>query len=179
LTTPRDAIVKTSAGYVRGFKRGGVYTFRGIPYGADTSGAARFLPPRPPSAWSGVRWCLLYGPVCPQPVQEVHEVERLFVNGSRETRRGLPACKRMVASARSGAPPVIVGCTAVVSSVDRARNIPRTRRAYRPQGRCRFSQPSPRCAGLPDLSSIGGGFERSGTRECWISCSRPSGRATT
>lgn len=67
LTTPRNAVVATRAGRVRGFKRGEVYTFKGIPYGADTSGANRFQPPRPPVAWSHERPSLAYGPVCPQP----------------------------------------------------------------------------------------------------------------
>lgn len=70
LTTPETAQVNTTAGRVRGFERGGVYVFRGIPYGADTAASARFLAPRPAPSWQGVRSALNYGPVCPQPVRD-------------------------------------------------------------------------------------------------------------
>src|SRR5438270_9043810 len=32
-------VAETSAGKIRGFKRNGIYTFKGVPYGASTSGA--------------------------------------------------------------------------------------------------------------------------------------------
>ncbi len=60
------AVVETTAGRVRGFVRNGIYTFKGIPYGASTEGNARFVPAVKPARWSGVRSCLAYGPVCPQ-----------------------------------------------------------------------------------------------------------------
>ncbi len=36
-STPRSAIANTQYGKVRGFLDGGVFTFKGIPYGQDTS----------------------------------------------------------------------------------------------------------------------------------------------
>ena len=51
LTTPPNAVVKTTAGSVRGFMRGPIYIFKGIPFGMDTGGAARFLPPQAAAPW--------------------------------------------------------------------------------------------------------------------------------
>jgi para-nitrobenzyl esterase len=78
LTTP-DQTAMTNSGPVRGFKRGPVFIFKGIPYGADTGGAARFLPPQRPSPWKDVRLALVYGAVCPQPPSQA-PLEITFVN---------------------------------------------------------------------------------------------------
>ena len=80
LTTPSDAVATTTYGPVRGFKRSSVYIFKGIPYGADTGGPARFLPPKAPRAWDEIRLALLYGPVCPQRPSNYAPTELLFVN---------------------------------------------------------------------------------------------------
>jgi para-nitrobenzyl esterase len=60
------AVTETACGKVRGFVRRGVYTFRGIPYGASTGGERRFMPPAKPAPWKGVRSSLTYGYVSPQ-----------------------------------------------------------------------------------------------------------------
>ncbi len=62
-----SAVVATVDGDVRGCVFEGISTFRGIPYGASTSGVNRFRPPQPPQPWSGVRTCRLYGQSAPQP----------------------------------------------------------------------------------------------------------------
>ncbi|MGA7339648.1 MAG: carboxylesterase family protein [Terracidiphilus sp.] len=59
-------VVETSAGKVRGFQRNGIFVFKGVPYGASTSGAGRFMPPAKPEPWTGIRNALAYGRICPQ-----------------------------------------------------------------------------------------------------------------
>jgi len=63
---PYQPLVEIDAGKLRGRYDAGVYSFKGVPYGADTGGAARFLPPRPVQPWSGVRDAFDYGPRAPQ-----------------------------------------------------------------------------------------------------------------
>jgi para-nitrobenzyl esterase len=66
-----DAIanVDTKYGKVRGYILRGVHYFLGIPYGADTSGENRFMPPRKPKPWTDVFPALYYGPVSPQNME--------------------------------------------------------------------------------------------------------------
>ena len=60
------ATVETAHGQVAGYRHGSVFAFKGIPYADTTAGEHRFRAPRPPAAWSGVRSCRHFGPVCPQ-----------------------------------------------------------------------------------------------------------------
>ncbi len=60
------AVVATVDGDVQGCVVDGISIFRGIPYGAPTSGANRFRAPQPPAPWSGVRECRQYGESAPQ-----------------------------------------------------------------------------------------------------------------
>ncbi len=72
---PSSPIVETASGTVRGATRDGVHSFKGIPYGADTGGKNRWLPPQPVPAWTGVRDARDYGPRAPQnerPAKEPH-----------------------------------------------------------------------------------------------------------
>jgi len=53
-------VVEIAAGKLRGKLLGGIYSFKGIPYGASTAGRRRFMPPEPPLPWSDVREALAY-----------------------------------------------------------------------------------------------------------------------
>ncbi|HKE59802.1 MAG TPA: carboxylesterase/lipase family protein [Pyrinomonadaceae bacterium] len=65
-TVVADApVANTKAGRVRGYTDNGINVFKGIRYGADTTGR-RFMPPLPPAPWSDVRDALNYGPSAPQ-----------------------------------------------------------------------------------------------------------------
>lgn len=59
-------VVETADGKVRGIVSGGISVFKGLRYGADTSGRNRFLPPQPVKKWSGVRDHFDYGNIAPQ-----------------------------------------------------------------------------------------------------------------
>jgi len=59
-------IAETSAGKIRGVAENKIYTFKGIPYGASTAGAGRFLPPSKPQGWTGVKDTLELGLRAPQ-----------------------------------------------------------------------------------------------------------------
>ncbi len=61
-------IVETTSGTVSGALLDGVRSFKGLPYAAPPTGAARWAPPVPAPKWSGVRSATAFGPACFQPV---------------------------------------------------------------------------------------------------------------
>jgi para-nitrobenzyl esterase len=56
----------TVYGKVQGIQNAGVKEFKGVPYGASTAGRNRFMPPKKPASWKGVRECLAHGQISPQ-----------------------------------------------------------------------------------------------------------------
>jgi para-nitrobenzyl esterase len=67
------AVVETKYGKVGGYVDRGVMAFKGIPYGASTADAGRFMPPKPPQPWSGLRSSRHFGPESPQAYRAIWE----------------------------------------------------------------------------------------------------------
>jgi para-nitrobenzyl esterase len=59
-------IVETNAGKIRGIVIDKVYAFKGVPYGASTAGAGRFMPPAKPQPWTDIKETTHVGHRSPQ-----------------------------------------------------------------------------------------------------------------
>ncbi|UWZ84150.1 carboxylesterase/lipase family protein [Occallatibacter riparius] len=79
VSTPGSAVAKTQYGRVRGFLDGGVFTFKGVPYGQTTAGANRWLPAKPPTPWTDEYPALVYGANCPQNLHTWTSAEQTFI----------------------------------------------------------------------------------------------------
>ena len=75
-TSGQGPVANTTSGKIRGaVQENKVNAFRGIPYGAPTGGANRFMPPVKPEAWTGIKETIEWGPEAPQgPHTEIPEV---------------------------------------------------------------------------------------------------------
>jgi para-nitrobenzyl esterase len=60
------AIAQTEYGKVQGFILNDIYQFRGIPYGANTGGKNRFMPPQKPKPWDDIYPAVWWGNSAPQ-----------------------------------------------------------------------------------------------------------------
>lgn len=63
------ALADTQYGKVKGYQLRGIYYFLGIPYGADTSGANRFMPPQKPKPWDDIFPAVWWGNTAPQAME--------------------------------------------------------------------------------------------------------------
>jgi para-nitrobenzyl esterase len=63
---PGAPSVRTAEGPVQGFVHNGMSTFLGIPYAAPPTGAQRWQPPQPATAWTGTLSATKFANTCPQ-----------------------------------------------------------------------------------------------------------------
>jgi para-nitrobenzyl esterase len=83
--TTSSPVVETASGRVVGTTSDGVHVFKGIPYGASTTGANRFMPPQKPEPWSGVREAIAYAGRSPQAAANPQRPELATVWGPIDT----------------------------------------------------------------------------------------------
>jgi len=60
------AVTDTQYGKVRGYILKGIHYFLGIPYGANTAGKNRFMPPQKPEPWTNIYPAVWWGNTAPQ-----------------------------------------------------------------------------------------------------------------
>jgi para-nitrobenzyl esterase len=75
---------ETASGKIRGIRSGELHVFKGIPYGASTAGANRFMPPHKPEPWAGVRDAIAYAGRSPQAGAGAQRPELATVWGPRD-----------------------------------------------------------------------------------------------
>ena len=66
MNNTQSNVVQTNKGKIEGTFENGLYIFRGIPYAAPPVGALRWMPPKPATAWKGVRQATTFGSISPQ-----------------------------------------------------------------------------------------------------------------
>lgn len=76
-----EPIVETTNGKVRGMLNDGVYTFKGIRYGAPTGGKNRFMPPQKPDSWTGVADAFKFCYSAPQRHPKVPQTQDFYQTG--------------------------------------------------------------------------------------------------
>jgi para-nitrobenzyl esterase len=64
------AVADTQYGKVRGYQLRGIFYYLGIPYGSDTSGPNRFMPPQKPKPWTEIFPAVWWGNSAPQIMEK-------------------------------------------------------------------------------------------------------------
>ncbi len=77
--------VDTTSGKVQGIANSGIKEFKGIPYGAPTGGKNRYMPPRKPSSWTGVRECFGHGQISPQTLASLNSDYAMLIQWDLHT----------------------------------------------------------------------------------------------
>lgn len=75
-TAENQTVVHLTTGKAQGEKQEGIYVYKGIPY----AHATRFMPPKAPESWNGIRTFTEYGHVCPQAPMPI---ENDFISNQR------------------------------------------------------------------------------------------------
>jgi para-nitrobenzyl esterase len=77
--------VDTTAGKVQGMVNTGIKEFKGVPYGAPTGGRNRFMPPKKPASWTGVRECFAHGQISPQTLPDLRGEYGMMIEWDQHT----------------------------------------------------------------------------------------------
>ena len=75
--------VDTTAGKVQGMQNTGIKEFKGVPYGAPTGGRNRFMPPKKPVPWAGVRECFDFAQISPQTLPDLRGEYGMMIEWDR------------------------------------------------------------------------------------------------
>lgn len=68
-------VIETTSGSVRGLDDGRTKSWKGIPYAAPVAGPRRWLAPEPAQPAGGIIDATGYGPVCPQPINAIIDLQ--------------------------------------------------------------------------------------------------------
>jgi para-nitrobenzyl esterase len=82
------AVAETRTGKVLGIANAGIKEFKNIPYGAPTDGANRFMPPKKPAPWKGIRNGIGYGAISPQTPADLRADYAMMIQWDRHVGTG-------------------------------------------------------------------------------------------